>query len=173
MHRQPVVVAPPFLSNYHSLFKYAVLSAVICVLPFGLSAQEGKTAPTPYIAQEEMSGYLARIGYNDPEQLAEALMRVEGLYDFDAGSQLPDPVAIVVHGPEVSIFQRENYLIHKEIVDLAARLSALGILDISVCETRLSLEGAEKDSVYPFVDTVPFGPAEVDRLLVEENYVYF
>jgi len=133
----------------------------------------GTTEPTPYIAAEEFSGYLGRIGFNDPEQVAEALMRVEGLYDFDAGVQLPNPVAIVVHGPEVSIFQKENYQEHKEIVDLAAKLSALGILDISVCEVRLNRNGGDKESVYPFVGTVLFGPTEVNRLLNEENYVYF
>lgn len=131
------------------------------------------TTTTPYITGDEGNNYLARIGFNDPEQVAEALMRVEGLYDFDAGDLLSSPVAIVVHGPEVSIFQKENYQEHKEIVDLAARLSALGILDISVCEIRLNREGGDKDSVYPFVGTVPFGPTEVNRLLDEENYVYF
>ena len=136
-------------------------------------SQETSTAPTPYLSEEEMVGYLARIGYNDPEQLAEALMHIEELYLYDGGAQLPDPVAIVVHGPEVSVFQKMNYAEHKGIVDLAARLTALGILDISVCETRMDIEGVQEESVYPFVRTVPFGPAEVSRLLDEENYVYF
>ena len=56
---------------------------------------------------------------------------------------------------------------------MAARLTALGILDLSVCETRMDIEGVESESVYPFVRTVPFGPVEVNRLLEEENYVYF
>ena len=152
-----------------------LLIVVLALFPIVVQAQSrtGTTAPTPYIAVEESSGYLGRIGFNDPEQIAEALMRVEGLYDYDAGSLLPNPVAIVVHGPEVSVFQTENYQEHKEIVDLAAKLSALGILDIRVCETRLEHRGGDKDSIYPFVGTVPFGPTEVNRLLDEENYVYF
>lgn len=175
MPRQPVAVV--------RLSLYSYVRNTACVLCFFLSVffasclnaqtRTGTTEPAPYISIEESGGYLGRIGFNNPEQVAEALMRVEGLYDFDAGTLLPNPVAIVVHGPEVSIFQKENYQEHKEIVDLAARLSALGILDISVCEVRLSKKGGDSESVYPFVGTVPFGPAEVDRLLNEENYVYF
>ena len=150
------------------------LAAPILFSPFAQAqSRTSGTIPTPYIAVDEFSGYLGRIGFNDPNQVAEALMRVEDLYDYDAGALLPKPVVIVVHGPEVSIFQKENYREHKAIVDLAARLTALGILDIGVCEVRLNRQGGDKDSVYPFVGTVPFGPIEVKRLLDEENYVYF
>ena len=100
-------------------------------------------------------------------------MRVEDVFAADEGSTLAQPVAIVVHGPEVSIFEKDNYEDYKDIVDLAARLSALGLLNINVCDTRLRREGGSITTIYPFVGTIPFGPSEVNRLLTEENYVYF
>lgn len=173
MQPPPVAVVPLSQFNQPRFAAHLFLATLLYLLPSLCLAQIDKTVPTPYVADEDASGYLARIGFNDPEQVSEALMRVEGLYEFDSGAQLVNPVAFVVHGPEVSIFQKENYQEHKGIVDLAARLSALGIIDISVCETRLRLEGVNKESVYPFVGTVPFGPTEVDRLLRKENYIYF
>lgn len=176
MRQRPVVAALPsrFDFSLRALFWAPLIIATAFQVPLSVAqARTSKTETAPYVAVEEFSGYLGRIGFNDPEQVAQALMRVEGLYNFDGGALLTNPVAIVVHGPEVSIFQKENYQEHKEIVDLAAKLTALGILDINVCEVRLNREGGTKDSVYPFVGTVPFGPAEVDRLLSEENYVYF
>lgn len=171
---------PPVAVAHRSLYKFNIMRLLVvafCIFSaYFIQAQDPirKTAPTPYVSTEESDGgYLARIGFNNPKQVAEALMRVEGLYNFDVGEQLTNPVAIVVHGPEVSIFQKENYQEHKEIVDLAAKLSALGILDISVCEVRLNRSGGDTSSIYPFVGTVPFGPTEVNRLLDEENYVYF
>lgn len=177
MRLLPVVAVRPSLSK---LLSSNLRRALFLLLSFvGLvfvpcSYAQQQTVEAPYINSSTLvANYLGRIGYNDPDQLAEALMRVEGLYRFDEGAQLTNPVSIVVHGPEVSIFQKQNYEDNKPIVDLAAKLTALGVLDISVCETRLNSFGADKESVYPFVSTVPFGPAEVSRLLDQENYVYF
>jgi len=175
MQQRPVVVVR--LSLYRSFFRsfLAILSLLVLSMGGAVSAYaQSGTSEIPYTNPDASEkNYLGRIGYNNPEQLAEALMRVEGLYLYDTGQQLSNPVSIVVHGPEVSIFQRQNYESNKNIVDLAARLSALGVLDINVCETRLNSFGANKESVYPFVGTVLFGPSEVNRLLDEENYVYF
>ena len=150
----------------------ALLLSMTAATPI-LAQEDPATEPAPFTAPVDDTNYLARIGFNDPKQVSEALMRVEDLYELDAELGLSNPVAIVVHGPEVSIFQKENYEDYKEIVDLAARLTALGVLDINVCERRLNYSGASKESVYPFVDTIPFGPREVNRLLDEDGYVYF
>lgn len=82
-------------------------------------------------------------------------------------------IAFVLHGPEVEIFFRENYRRYKPIVDLAARLSALRVVDIKICRTRLRHLDAREESLFPFVGSVPFGPAEIERLTGEEGFVYF
>ncbi|MFT6388896.1 MAG: intracellular sulfur oxidation DsrE/DsrF family protein [Cellvibrionaceae bacterium] len=118
-------------------------------------------------------GYLARILSDSPEEVAGALSRAEVLY---LEGRLPDnanPIAIVLHGPEVEIFFKDNYDEYKDIVDLAARLSAFGVVDVRVCETQTGILGRSRSSVHSFIGTVLFGPTEVKRLLNQQNYVYF
>ena len=83
------------------------------------------------------------------------------------------PIAFVIYGPDVGIFFRENYSAFKPIVDLAARLSALEVIDIKVCQVSYEKEGLDKSTLLPFVTTVPFGPAEVTRLLEDQQYDLF
>ena len=105
--------------------------------------------------------------------MASALQRAETLYlegKLPAGA---NPMAIVLHGPEVEIFFKDNYQDYRNIVDLAARLSAFGVVDVRVCETQTGIMGRSRDSVHSFIGTVPFGPTEINRLLNQQNYVYF
>jgi len=118
-------------------------------------------------------GYLARIEMNNPMEVKEALSRALKVYE-DGGLNKDDPpLALVLHGPEVSIFLEENYSEHKEIVDLARKLTDLNVVNVRVCEMRTSTFDSGLQSLAPFVGTVPFGPAEVKRLIEEEEYVYF
>ena len=118
-------------------------------------------------------GYLARIYNDSPEEVARALKRAELLYDEGKLFASSDPIIILLHGPEVEIFFKDNYEEYKTIVDLAARLSAFGVVDVRVCETQTGILGRSRSSVHSFIGTVPFGPTEVKRLLEQQNYVYF
>ncbi len=118
-------------------------------------------------------GYLARIELNSPDEVHNALKRAEML--FLEGSLQGDipPVQFVLHGPEVAIFFKENYKKHRELLDLAAKLTAFGVINIKVCETRMGVLGRKPSGLLHFVGTVPFGPVEVERLIKAEEYVYF
>lgn len=118
-------------------------------------------------------GYLARIQLNSPEEVEGALRRAEKLFLNGEIKSTPAPVVFVFHGPEVRIFFKQNYARYKPIVDLAARLAAFEVIEIKVCETRMGVLGRPKTALFPFVGTVPFGPAEVERLVDGEQYVYF
>ncbi len=87
------------------------------------------------------------------------------------GSQMP--VAFVLHGPEVRVLLRQNYMMYKATVDLAASLSALGVVDIKACETWMGGNQIMVEELQSFVGTVPYGPGEVNRLVKEEDYLYF
>ena len=82
-------------------------------------------------------------------------------------------VTFLIHGPEVKMLLRENYLANKEVVDLAASLSALGVVDIRACLTWMGGNGVDEAQLQPFVGTVPNAPAELNHLIKEQNYVYF
>jgi len=101
-------------------------------------------------------------------QRAEQLL-IEGKVPADAEA----PVTFVLHGPVVRNLMRRNYLQNKEAVDLAASLSALGVVDIKACRTWMGGNNVSETDLQPFIETVTYGPAEVRRLIEERNYIYF
>jgi len=121
----------------------------------------------------QQNGFLARIELNSPDDVQRALQRADRQFEIHGDLADSPPLAFVLHGPEVAIFFRDNYAQYKPIVDLAARLSALGVIELKVCRTRMGVLGRDPAALFPFVGTVPFGPAEVERLLKEENFIYF
>jgi uncharacterized protein len=118
-------------------------------------------------------GYLARIERNDPAEVEQALRKAEQYYLDNRLSPTLPKIAFVLHGPEIEIFFRDNYSRYKTIVDLAARLSAFKVVDIKVCRKRLRFLEKDVEQLFPFVGSVPFGPAEIKRLVGGENFVYF
>ena len=81
-------------------------------------------------------------------------------------------VVLVLHGPEVEFFSIGNYDKYKDIVDQAARLDAFDVVDVKICQTMMEIKGIQRDDIPPFIEQVPQGPVEVERL-VREGYVYF
>lgn len=81
-------------------------------------------------------------------------------------------VVLVLHGPEVEFFASSNYGKYKDIVDQAARLDAFDIVDVKICQTMMSIQGVARDDIPAFIEQVPLGQAEINRL-VGEGYVYF
>ena len=171
MHQRPVAVV------LRSLFKsYALgLSCLLgLILPVGsASANENESAYTVDRSVLDISpapnGYLARILNDSPEEITAALKRAEDLHklgNFDAAA---DPLVIVLHGHEVEVFFKDEYSKYQEIVDLAAKLSALGVVDVRVCETQTGVLGRSPANLHSFISTVPFGPSEVRRLLNRGN----
>ena len=82
-------------------------------------------------------------------------------------------VSFVLHGPVLTNLLRENYLANKQLVDLAAALSALDVIEVKACRTWMGSHGLTEQQLQPFIETVTYGPAEVRSLLQEKNYVRF
>ena len=107
---------------------------------------------------------------------------IEGLKVlFDRAEQLamtPRPggedasVILVLHGPEVDFFSIKNYDKYKDIVDQAARLDAFDVVDVRICQTMIGVRGIERSDIPSFIEQVPYGPGEVERLK-QEGYVAF
>lgn len=104
------------------------------------------------------------------EELRVLLDRAEALAqqqpDVDAG------VVLVLHGPEVEFFSTRKYDMYRDIVDQAARLDTLDVVDIRICRSMMATRGIARDDIPPFIEQVPDGRVEVERL-VNEGYVYF
>lgn len=100
---------------------------------------------------------------------------------FDRAEQLamtPRPkgadasLVLVLHGPEVEFFSIQNYEQYRDIVDQAARLDAFDVVDLRICQTMIGARGIERTDIPSFIEQVPYGPGEVQRLQ-QEGYVTF
>ena len=82
-------------------------------------------------------------------------------------------VVFVLHGPVLRSLLKQNYPENRQTVDLAARLSALEVIDLKACRTWMGGNNVSESDLQPFVETVSYGPAEVEGLLQQGNYSYF
>lgn len=136
----------------------------------------GQPAPAPTggivpIPQQVEPNRVADISAHSVAELENLFERIEQLVGRPRSNQEAPLISLVLHGPEVEFFALKNYEQYKPIVDRAAKLAALGAVEISICQTRMRKFGIEPDGVPAFLNQVPFGPEEVERLL-SEGYVY-
>jgi intracellular sulfur oxidation DsrE/DsrF family protein len=115
---------------------------------------------------------LLDISVHTLEELQVLLDRVEELTHSAGQSTGPDSVILILHGPEVEFFAAGNYPQYKDVVDQAARLDALDIIDVKICQTMMNVRGVARDDIPAFIEQVPNGLQEIDRL-VKQGYVYF
>lgn len=97
---------------------------------------------------------------------AEQLARMPRAKGEDAS------LVLVLHGPEVDFFSIKNYDKYKDIVDQAARLDAFDVVDVRICQTMIGVRGIEPMDIPSFIEQVPYGPGEVERLK-QQGYVAF
>jgi len=125
-------------------------------------------------ATEAEARYIADVELHTAAELATLLQRAESLVlDGELPLDGVPRVAFVLHGPEVRVLLRQSYRENKDLVDLAASLSALGVVEIKACETWMGGQRVDPESLQPFVQTVPYGPAEERRLVKKEGYIRF
>ena len=120
----------------------------------------------------EQNFYVARIELHTAEELMSVLTRSSELFDVAYQSQV-STVVFLLHGPEARIFFRESYHDNRALVDLAAKLTALKVVEIKVCETWMGSENLDRNQLLPFVGTVPYGPAAESYLINKKSYNYF
>ena len=120
---------------------------------------------------ETQPNRVADISVHTPEELEILFARVEQLLERPRTGNETPLVNLVLHGPEIEFFAIKNYGEYKSIVDHAAKLAALGAVDISICQTQMRNLGIAADEVPSFLRPVPFGPDEVERL-IESGFVY-
>ena len=82
-------------------------------------------------------------------------------------------MTFVLHGPVLRNLLRQNYLDNKRLVDMAASLSAMGVIDVKACRAWMGSNSISEADLQPFIETVAYGPATVEMLLKERKYLYF
>lgn len=107
---------------------------------------------------------MVQIHAHTPDELSGILNRAQ-IWADQYETYPEEPIAIVLHGPEASVFVKANYQKYKQLVDLAAKLDAFNVVDVRICERWMGSNNVKKNELPPFVETVPYGPAEEERLI--------
>lgn len=105
------------------------------------------------------------LSLRDPQALKLLLGRLDHLAQQPNSQTQTARIALVLHGPELDYFSIRNYAMHRELVDLAAKLVAFQIIEIKACDTKLQEMGIHPDDLPAFIEVVPYGPDEVRRLV--------
>jgi hypothetical protein len=128
-------------------------------------------------AQQSAPGdarYVADIELQSSEQLIELLERASQLLLDGVATQDGVPkVSFVLHGPVIRDMLRQNYPGNRQLVNLAASLSALQVVEIKACRTWMGFNSVEEADLQPFVMPVNLASSEVERLRSEKRYLDF
>lgn len=163
-----------FNHPYRVLLKVKMLRNLTLMMLF-LSSFTWADAISQSVAIQPLKTNLqANITLHSLEELKQLLLQTEkisnGTSEVEYGSK--NPIAVVLHGDEIGAFVRSNYRIHKELVDLAARLDAFKIIEVKVCQKWMGENDIKVNELPPFVEAVPVGAKERKRL-EKAGYAYF
>ncbi|TAM44231.1 MAG: hypothetical protein EPN55_11685 [Gammaproteobacteria bacterium] len=115
--------------------------------------------------------YLFQVVLHTPAEIEKLLARAEQLAATQRPSDRRAGIALVLHGPEVELFARRNYAKYRQLVDRAAKLDADGVIEVKMCQTEMRSRGIREQDVPGFIELVPYGPDEEERLK-RRGYVY-
>ena len=115
--------------------------------------------------------YLYDISEHSIEDLKLLLQRAEEI--TQAGTEKLEDLKIVMilHGPDIGWFTLDSYDDNKELVDLEKRLDTFDIIDLKVCETTMENMKIDRNQLPAFIESVPYAPDELNRLL-NEGYTH-
>ena len=118
-------------------------------------------------AKEE--GYVIDVTVQSAEELSVVLERAEDLRELFDPSQ-HGRIAIVLHGNELELFQKQNYQSNQSLVERARLLDQDDIIDIKACQSMMQALKIEQNELPAFIEQVPFAPHEIRRLEQELGF---
>ena len=114
--------------------------------------------------------YLFDVSDHSLEELEALLGRADEITQMSSDDYDKLDIVMILHGPDIDWFTQQNYEQNKQLVDLAEKLDAYDIIDMKVCETAMSSLGVEREEIPPFIESVPYSPDEMKRLL-KKGYI--
>jgi intracellular sulfur oxidation DsrE/DsrF family protein len=145
---------------------------VTAVIPKAATGEMAPSVEMPLPADAVPDKIVLDVSVHTIEGLRVLFDRAEELAMTPSPAGEDASLVLVLHGPEVEFFSIRNYARYKEIVDQAARLDAFDVVDVRICQTMIGALGIEQTDIPSFIEQVPYGPGEVERLS-QEGYVAF
>lgn len=155
------------------LFFFATVIVYFSQAPAALAEeQRAKISLSPVLKEQAgaQTHYVYDVVIHKPDDMEKLLGRIEQLSSTITPNKDDPSLALVLHGPEIAFFTRKNYQKYMQLVDRAAALDKKGIIDVKVCDTMIRALDIDASELPEFVEHVPYGPAEVERLL-EQGFI--
>ncbi len=136
----------------------------------GLPALTGAAAYTAPMQSEPNSirldnrQYLYVVDEHSVAELEDLLQRADEIARHRLDDFADLAVTMVIHGPSIKLFKQSQYPANKKLIDLAARLDAINVIDLKICQASLNQFQISRQEVPAFIESVPFAPDEIQRL---------
>lgn len=141
----------------------------LCMLLAIFYSQSALSQPT----SSPVPRYVADIELQSEADLSRLLMRAEQMLLSGEVTQQQEALVLVLHGPVLHALLRPNYPQSKALVNRAASLSALGVLDVRACRSWMGANNVDEEQLQPFVAVISSGADEVARLIETDDYIAF
>ena len=127
------------------------------------------TIPLHVLGEPKEEGYVFSVTVQSAQQLDVVLSRAENLRELFNPDE-HSKIAIVLHGDELQLFQKDNYSSNQSLVERARMLDEDNIIDIKACQTMMRILEIEQSELPGFIEQVPYAPVEIERLQREEGF---
>jgi intracellular sulfur oxidation DsrE/DsrF family protein len=127
------------------------------------------TIPLHVLGEPKEGGYVFSVTVQSAQQLDVVLSRAENLRELFNPDE-HSKIAIVLHGDELQLFQKDNYSSNQSLVERARMLDEDNIIDIKACQTMMRILEIEQSELPGFIEQVPYAPVEIERLRREEGF---
>lgn len=114
--------------------------------------------------------YMFDVSDHSRAELVAMLKRADEVSSVSADKSGNLDIALILHGSDIGWFAKQNYQRNKQLVDLAARLDALKVIDLKVCQRAMDDYGYAESEIPDFIERVPYAPDEMRQL---EDSGYF
>ena len=141
----------------------------IAYLPIFLLALTLAASPVRALDEKQAQGYVFSVTVSSSQQLDVVLDRAEDLRTLFNPDE-HGKIAIVLHGDELQLFQKNNYASNRTVVERARMLDQENIIDIKACQTMMRVLDIEQNELPSFIEQVPFAPAEIERLQNQQGF---
>lgn len=138
------------------------------ILP-GIVPAQDSTMPELTQPKSSVTGYVFDVTVSTAQELDVVLNRADSLRKlFDP--QQHGRIAIVLHGDELQLFQKDNYSANQSLVDRARLLDRENIIDIKACQTMMRTLDIAQSELPSFIEQVPYAPVEIFRMKNDYNF---
>lgn len=164
------------MTRKHFFVPILIVAGTVAAIYMGWPRQTADTESPPTSSpsaklSKQQGRYLFNVTLHTPAEIAGMLARAEQLTKIMRADKPGTGIALVLHGPEIEIFTKKNYRKFQKLVDQAAQLHAEHVIEVKMCLTEMQRRGVRKEDIPAFIELVPYGPDEEERLR-HGGYVY-